>query len=317
MPASGCHQRSALGSAVPATISAVTDDEDGSSGRPALSIVVGCVGDANGAAGCLEALEVQIEDAEVLVCAPGPVPAALRARFPVARFRERPGALVPELWRDGIDLARGRIVALTISPMVPAPDWAAVALREADRHGVVAGAIDPLDGLPLGDLAECLCRYARDMSPFEAHESAEIPGDNCAYRRELLEHTRELWADGFWEPVVNGALAREGVMLRHDPALRVWQGRSAGSAAFLRQRLVHGRAHGRQRGGGFGAGRNLMGIMAAPAVPLVLLARMYRELAGRGRITGRAVAALPWLVAYDVAWAVGEARGHLDVLRGR
>lgn len=294
----------------------VTNDEEGSSARePALSIVVGCVGELAGAMDCLEALEVQLDGAEVLVCAPGPVPAGMQTRFPAARFHERPGALVPELWRDGIDLARGRIVALTISPMVPAPDWAATARREAERHGVVAGAIDPLDGLPLGDLAECLCRYARDMSPFEPHESPHIPGDNCAYRRELLERTRELWAEGFWEPVVNHALERDGVTLRHDPALRVHQGRSAGSAAFLRQRLVHGRAHGRQRGEGFGAGRNVVGILAAPVVPVVLLMRMYRELASRGRITARTLAVLPWVTAYDVAWAVGEARGHLDALR--
>jgi len=50
-------------------------------------------------------------------------------------------------------------------------------------------------------------------------------------------------------------------------------------------------------------------------VPLVLLLRMYRELASRGRIDAKAVGALPWLAAYDVAWAVGEARGHLDALR--
>lgn len=270
-----------------------------------------------GAVDCLVALEAQVDDAdmEMLVCAPGFASAAMRTRFPRVRFHERPGALVPELWRDGIDLACGRIVALTISPMVPAPDWVATALREAEHHGVVAGAIDPLDGLPLGDLAECLCRYARDMSPFEPRESADIPGDNCAYRRELLERTRELWADGFWEPVVNDALARDGVTLRHDPALRVHQGRSAGSAAFLRQRLVHGRAHGRQRGEGFGAARNVVGMLAAPVVPIVLLMRMYRELATRGRVTARAVATLPWVMAYDVAWAVGEARGHLDALR--
>lgn len=294
----------------------MTHDEEGSSARqPGLSIVVGCVGDATGATDCLQALDGQLDDAEVLVCAPGPVSAHMQARFPSARFHERPGALVPELWRDGIDLARGRIVALTISPMVPAPDWAATARREAQRHGVVAGAIDPIEGLPLGDFAECVCRYARDMSPFEPREDAAIPGDNCAYRRELLEDTRELWAEGFWEPVVNDGLVRVGVTPRQDPALRVHQGRSAGSAAFVRQRLVHGRAHGRQRGAGFSARRNVAGVLGAPLVPLVLLARVYRELASRGRLTAKAVMALPWLATYDVAWAVGEARGHLDALR--
>jgi len=36
---------------------------------------------------------------------------------------------------------------------------------------VVAGAIDPQGGLPVGDYAECVCRYARDMTPFESRES--------------------------------------------------------------------------------------------------------------------------------------------------
>jgi len=276
---------------------------------------VGCVGDAIGALDCLLALDAQDSVTEVLLCASVPVPDTLRQRFPATRFVERPGALVPELWRDGIDLARGKIVALTISPMVPAPDWAATAAREAELHGVVAGAIDPLNGLPLGDLAECLCRYARDMSPFDARATADIPGDNCAYRRDVLQRTREHWADGFWEPTVNHALARDGLTPRQDPALRVEQGRSAGTAAFVRQRLAHGRAHGRQRGAGFGQARNLVGVLAAPAVPFVLLLRVYRELAARGRVNAKSLAALPWLVAYDVAWAVGEARGHLDALR--
>jgi hypothetical protein len=230
-------------------------------------------------------------------------------------FRERSGALVPELWRDGIDAARGRVVALTISPMVPGHDWVRTARAGAERHGAYAGAIDPLIDLKLGDLAEYLCRYARDMSPFEPRDSTDIPGDNCAYRADLLARTREVWEDGFWEPDVNRAIAELGVTPHHDPALRVHQGRSAGTRAFVRQRLVHGRAHGRQRGARFSAVRNLIGILAAPVVPLVLLMRTYQEIAARSRLTARMIAALPWLVAYDVAWAIGEARGHADALR--
>ena len=283
----------------------------------ALSIVVGCVGAPEGAVPCLEALAPQLDGAEVLVCAPASASEALRERFAQVSFHERSGALVPELWRDGIDLARGEVVALTISPMVPAADWVATARAGALRHGAYAGAIDPMDGLPLADLAECLCRYARDMTPFEPRDSADIPGDNCAYRSELLHRTRELWQDGFWEPDVNRAIAELGTMPRHDPALRVEQGRSAGPRAFVRQRLVHGRAHGRQRGARFSRGRNAIGVLAAPVVPVVLLVRTVRELAARRRLGPRAVAALPWLVLFDLAWAAGEAAGHADAVRGR
>lgn len=292
------------------TMARVTD-------TPTISVVVGCVGAPEGAATCIEALRAQLGDGELLVCAPAPASAQLRERFAGVAFHERHGALVPELWRDGIDLARGPVVALTISPMVPAADWITVAQQGAERYGAFAGAIDPAEHLPLGDLAECLCRYARDMTPFEPRNSADIPGDNCAYRAELLQRTREVWRDGFWEPDVNRAIEALGTTPRHDPGLRVRQGRSAGTRAFLRQRLVHGRAHGRQRGARFSHARNLIGVAAAPAIPALLIVRTYQELATRSRLGGRTLAALPWLVLYDVAWAVGEARGHLDALRGR
>jgi hypothetical protein len=181
----------------------------------------------------------------------------------------------------------------------------------------VAGAIDPGDGLRVSDLAEYLCRYAKDMSPFDAHASTDLPGDNCAYRRASLLRVRDAYEDGFWEPVVNRRLADQGARLLHSPRPVVRQGRSAGWAAFARQRLLHGRAHGRQRGARFGAARNVVGIVAAPAVPILLTVRILREIGSRGRLGPRTLLALPYVVLFNIAWALGEARGHLDALRGR
>jgi hypothetical protein len=53
------------------------------------------------------------------------------------------------------------------------------------------------------------------------------------------------------------------------------------------------------------------------AVPVVLLARTFREVFSRRRLRLRLVAATPVLLAYDIAWAAGEAVGHLDSLRAR
>jgi hypothetical protein len=284
---------------------------------PALSIVVGSNGAPGSVESCLAALAGQAGGAEVIVCEPAASPGALQATFPFARFLERPGALVPALWRDGIDAASGGVVALTISPMRPAPDWVSRIAARAAEDGVVAGAIEPGEDLRIVDWAEYFCRYARDMRPFARRQNPEIPGDNCAYRRELLERTRELYRDGFWEPEVNRALRTQGVALWHDPDVVVYQGRSAGFSAFLRQRLEHGRAYGRQRGKRYGAGRNAAGVVLAFAVPLVLVARTAREVFSRRRCRLRFIAALPALLAFDSAWAVGEALGHLDTLRRR
>jgi hypothetical protein len=266
---------------------------------------------------CLAALESQRDGAEVLVCEAQPSPPELRERFRWARYLERPGELVPVLWSDGIDAARAPIVALTISPMVPGPDWVETVRREHRERDVVAGAIEPGERLRISDWAEYFCRYAADMLPFDGHESPDLPGDNASYKRELLEEARGLYRDGFWEPTVHQHLAGQGVVLWHAPELVVRQGRSAGVRAFVRQRLVHGRAYGRQRGAGFSRGRNVLGAIAAPAVPILLTLRILRQVTRRRRLRLRALYALPAILLFNVAWAAGEARGHLEALRVR
>ena len=223
---------------------------------------------------------------------------------------------MPELWRDGIGRARGELVALTISPMVPAEDWLASLRASLDACDAVGGAIEPAAGLGLADLAEYFSRYSRDMLPFTERSSLDLPGDNAGYRRARLVEVGGSWENGFWEPDVHRALAARGAVLRHDPSVVVRMGRSAGASAFLRQRLVHGRAFGRSRGRGSSTTANTMRIALAAVVPFVLLARTAREVVGRRRLRGRLVASLPLLIAFDVAWAAGEALGHFDALRG-
>jgi hypothetical protein len=284
------------------------------SDSPDVTVVIGSNGAAGAVERCLAALEPQRSGAEVIVCEPEASPPELRERFGWACFLEHPGALVPRLWSEGIELARAPFLALTIAPMIPAPDWLATIRAQLERHEVVAGAIDPAPRLRLADWAEYLCRYAKDMRPFEAHVCRDLPGDNAAYRRELLVRARELYREGFWEPVVNRRLADEGAVLWHDPELVVRQGRSAGWRSFARQRLHHGRAHGRQRGARFGVLRNLAGVLGAPLVPVLLTLRIARTVMRRRRARTRFVLALPFIAIFNVAWAAGEASGHVAAL---
>jgi hypothetical protein len=286
-----------------------------SSAEPPVSVVVGSKGPAQSLRACLDALEPQRDGVEVIVCAAEPTPPELVRAYPWARFLERPGHLVPELWRDGMAEATGDIVALTISPMVPARDWIASIRDEHRTYDAVGGAIDPGHGMRPGDWAEYFCRYAREMSPFPARRSDGLAGDNAAYKRTLLERWRSVYRDGFWEPEFHRQLEREGVPLWHTPKVVVFQGRSAGVAAFLRQRLEHGWKYGHQRGAHFGVARNLLGVAAAPLVPFLLTIRVLREVFARGRYRLRALTSLPLIFGFNVAWAAAEAAGHLDTLR--
>jgi hypothetical protein len=281
-----------------------------------VSVVIGASVPTPALASCLAALEPQRDGAEVLVMEGRPGPDELRRRFPWASFISQPGRLVPELWRDGIQRSSGDIVALTIGCMEPAPDWIETIKAQHRDCDVVAGAIEPGRYLRLRDWAEYFCRYARDMLPFPEHRCLDLPGDNASYKREVLERTRDLYRDGFWEPVVHRWLADDGQTLRHSPSLVVRQGRSAGLRAFVHQRWRHGRVHGRQRGADFTSVRNLLGVPASPVVAGLLTARAMGEAWRRRRLRVRFVCALPLLVLFNAAWAAGEARGHLDALLG-
>lgn len=279
---------------------------------------------SNGASGsvegCLAALAGQVDASaatEVIVCEPDASPPAIRDHFQFARFLERPGAIVPVLWREGIEAASGRAVALTISPMRPAADWVHRLGRELEDADAVAGAIEPGGDLRLSDWAEYFCRYSRDMLPFETRDSVDLPADNAAYRREVLEQTRPLYRDGFWEPLVHRQARANGARLRQTPTLVVRQGRSAGTGAFVAQRFAHGRGHAHWRGRTFSTGRNIVGVAASPLVPPLMTYRLLRDVFAKRRLRLRAVMALPLILLFNTAWAAGEAGGHLDVLRNR
>jgi hypothetical protein len=280
-----------------------------------VSVVIGAGAPGAGLDATLEALEPQLDDrVEVLVVEASESPAGLRERFAWARFIEVPGALVPELWREGIDRSSRDIVALTIAQMIPAEDWIATIREEQRRVGVVGGAIEPGQGLRVTDWAEYFCRYTNDMLPFAPRANLNLPGDNAAYRRSLLEANRDLYRDGFWEPVVHRKLADDGEVCWHSPALVVRQGRSYGWLAFVRQRLAHGRKHGRQRGATFSPVRNAAGVLGAPLVPFLMTLRVLRQVTSKRRWRVRALVALPAIFSFNLAWAYAEALGHLDML---
>lgn len=279
-----------------------------------VTIVVGASAPETSLAACLAALETQRARAQVVVVESQQSSEALRVRFPWAEYHERPGALVPELWRDGISCARGRIVALTIAQMIPASDWIDVIIQAHQEHDAVGGAIDPGEDLRAVDWAEYFCRYARDMAPFEPRDRADVPGDNASYKRALLMEEWEHLTTGFWEALIHPALLRRGVGLWHTPVMLVRQGRSEGFLAFAHQRSEHGRRYPHQRGSDFTRMRHALGVLGSPAVPFLMTARVLRDVFSRRRFRAQVIASLPLVFALNAVWAFAEARGHLELL---
>lgn len=79
---------------------------------------------------------------------------------------------------------------------------------------------------------------------------------------------------------------------------------------LLRERFAHAKEFGASRVSRHGARRSLL-LLAAPVVPLVLLARIGRRAWRIRDLRGRLLRALPAIGLLSAAWAAGEAAGAL------
>ena len=227
---------------------------------------------------------------------------------------EAGSALVPELWRRGIQRSRGEVVALTLGSMTPDAGWAEEVRRGlADGAAGVGGAIEPAAAMRPLDWAIHLVRYSGYLLPFEDREADDLPGDNAAYRRDAIEECRGAWTEGFWETEVDACLRARGDRLRLSPRMVVRQGQSVGFLAFCRNRLRHGIRSGRERAGKFSLPGRLLRAAAFPATAFVMFRRIARLARARGRADGFRQA-IPYLLLFLPVWTLAEGIGYL---RGR
>jgi hypothetical protein len=296
----------------------VTSQPDApSSATCALSVIVAHVDPGASLERCLAALDRACTDlhAEIVVVQATDLstdsPSA--ARMPLQTLHVASGALVPQLWAQGIDVARGECVAFTLANCEVSDGWAreVLAALRTEASGV-AGPIECAPGAGMVHRAVYYLRYSAFLPSrvVDGLVSGEIPGDNAAYRREALVRHDDAIADGFFEVLFHRRLRTEGgkLCMRRGVAARFWGG------VTLRDAIRHRFAHGRH----FGAWRVSVGerswsqiALAAPLVPFLLALRASgRVMSSAGR-RWHFVSALPVFLVIASAWAAGEAFGAL------
>ena len=279
--------------------------------EPKLSIVVAVKDGTSNLPALLGALEERDGNTEVILCCAGPA----TCNEDVAQLFFPAETLVPALWSEGILRARGSCVALTTAQFVPACDWLE-RLQAADlrRWVGVGGAIDNDPAASARNWAIFFLRYSAFAPPLPAGETDEIAADNAVYdRAAILEHA-DLLREGFWEPSFHRRFRNAGKKLALDPDLVVVHHGTVSAQNFARQRHLHGRAYGIERAERAGFTRNLLLLLSSPLVPALLLGRIFIRIARRPRYRGRLLVAMPWLVRFTFAWAIGEARGYASTL---
>lgn len=130
------------------------------------------------------------------------------------------------------------------------------------------------------------------------------------YERSVFDEHRSLLEDGFWEVEINRELRARGRRLVMAQSARAELVAGFPLALMTRQRFAHGRHYGawRVRQRLVSASRI---VFAAPAVPMVLLARTGLRVMRSGSNLLGFFSAAPIIFWLATSWALGEAVGAL------
>jgi hypothetical protein len=248
----------------------------------------------------------------------GPVIEQLAREFPTVRVLSKTAeSNVPQLWSTGIAAAGGNIIALTIENCVPAADWAdQILARHLTDCAAAGGAIELAPGTTLADWAVYFSRYSNYVLPFQPRFLDDLPGDNCAYKRTVLEPVRHLMDDGFWETFIHYDMRRRNLQLLSDPAPVVTYCGGLSWWRFFRRRYRHGRYFAARRAREFTRSQRLVRAAGFWAVPPLLFKRIAGRVWSNGRHRGKFLAALPLVMSFLAAWAAGEGIGYLTGSKG-
>lgn len=280
-----------------------------------VSVVVASVNGWDVLGPTLDALDAQPErdQIEVIVVeAVGePVRARLRGRRPPVVLVESERLPIPRLRHLGVCRARGKVVAILEDHGRVAPDWAAVVFQAHEGPwAAVGGAVENGRG-GLLNWAVYFCEYAPYMRPVAEGESADLPGNNIAYKRpHLLRHAHVL-QQGRWESWINDRLRADGLPIASTNAMVVHHIKSFRLGGFLAQRFHFSRSYAGMRRASQTPLRRLVYGVGSLALPGLLFVRVTRTVLRKRRNLARFALAWPLVALFLTVGAVGEMVGYL------
>lgn len=201
-------------------------------------------------------------------------------------------------------------VGLLDADCPPAPGWLDAVLREA-RAGknVLYGPVDP--GWPADDprIVGYLVEYAQFQSPLD-QALGEYPGNNIAFRRELLE-TAPPDHSGFQKTFFLRRLESEsGIRPEACEDMVVIHRKAYPWRHYLRRRLHHGRLYGSSHARTIG-GRRFLYAAGTPILPAIRYWRILRAAQRHPDLRNAVVRFSGRVLASELAWSVGEWQGYM------
>jgi hypothetical protein len=282
---------------------------------PALSVVVASVNGWDVLGPTLDALDAQPErdriEVIVVEAVGEPVRMRLRGHQPPVVLVESERLPIPRLRHLGVCRARGKVVAILEDHGRVAPDWAAVVLQaHQGPWAAVGGAVENGQG-GLLNWAVFFCEYTPYMRPVAEGETADLPGNNIAYKRPYLLRHAHVLQQGQWESWINDRLRADGVPIVSTNAMVVHHIKSFRLGNFLLQRFHFARSYAGMRRVSQTPLRRLIYGVGSLALPGLLFARVTLTVLRKRRHLTRFALVWPLVALFLTVGAVGEMVGYL------
>lgn len=222
-----------------------------------------------------------------------------------------PGSTVPAMRLAGVRAATAPLIALIEDFCTPVEGWADALLEARGRvdAAVLGGPVGRREGR-VTDWALTFAEYGRFFRREPEGEVADLPSINIAYDAARLRAALPLDAEGLFEVQLHARLRARGERFWRLPGALMFDENNRPLATAARAQYHHGRLFGGERVQGRGLFSRFVRCAIAPAVPVVLLRRIAREVAAAGHMADL-WRALPALLLLLGAWSAGEAIGSL------
>jgi glycosyltransferase involved in cell wall biosynthesis len=283
---------------------------------PAVSVVVASIVGAPFIDDCLASVFAQknAPTFEVIVvdCRGSENVSRLSKRFPEARFIQlEKRETVPQLRRIGAEQALGEIVAIIEEHCLAAENWLqALSASFVSGYVAVGGPVDFRKDSRLRDWITYFVEYNSYLPPWPDGDTFNVGSANAAYKRETLLSNLALLNEGYWEAALHPKLLAEGKKFRSVPSMIVYHRGPFDYFYYLRQRYLFSRAFSGARRGTISAGQRAFYLLAAPAIPLLLLSRIASRVFAKKCHPNKFLLSLPLLIPAMTSYVAGEWMGY-------
>jgi len=238
--------------------------------------------------------------------------ARLARQFPQVRFVQcKRRETVPYLRRLGVEHARGEIVAIIEEHCLAADNWLAVIAHAFECDcAAVGGPVADYNYDRLRDWVTYFVEYNSYLPPWPEGETWNLSGANLAYRRQVLLENLDCLNDGYWEATLHPRLLAGGARFRSVPQMAVYHRGPFNYGYYLRQRYLFSRAFSGARRSTLSRTQRVLYLLAAPALPFLLLLRMASRVWVKRCHFGKFIAALPLLIPAITTYVIGEWVGY-------